>query len=62
MLFIDEKFGEQTFTLDEFVAESSQQADRVNTQLQALRSTCLSITADACQVSNYCMTYIIRNV
>ncbi|XP_028393421.1 dynein heavy chain 6, axonemal-like isoform X2 [Dendronephthya gigantea] len=49
ILFIDEKFGEKTFTLDEFVTQSSLQADLVHKQLQSLRATCLSITADACQ-------------
>ena len=51
MLFIDEKFWENTFTLEEFVTQSSLQADRVHMQLQSLRAACLSITADACQVS-----------
>lgn len=51
MLFIDDKFGEVTLTLEDFVKESSRQADHVNEQLEALRSTCLLITADACQVS-----------
>jgi hypothetical protein len=54
MLFIREKFGEETMTLEEFVAQSSRQADHVNIELQALRSTCLSVTEDACQVRNYC--------
>lgn len=53
MVLISEKFGEETFTLSEFVTESSRQADHVKTQLQALRSTCLSITLDACQVYTY---------
>jgi hypothetical protein len=54
MLFIGEKFGEETMTLEEFVAQSSRQADQVNIELQTLRSTCLTVTAGACQVRNYC--------
>ena len=54
MLLIAAKFGEETLTLEEFVAKSCEQADHVNEQLQVLRSTCLSVTADACEVSyNY---------
>ena len=59
MLFIDDKFGEKTLTLEEFVTESSQQADHVNKQLDALRSACLSITVDACQVSALCLCCLI---
>ena len=50
MVFIDEKFGEKILTLDEFVDECYENADYVNTQLQALKSECLSITVNACQV------------
>lgn len=54
MLFIHDKFGEETLTLEEFLAQSSRQADHVKEQLETLRSACLSITADACQVSVFC--------
>ena len=54
MLFIHDKFGEETLTLEEFLTQSSRQADHVKEQLQTLRSACLSIAADACQVSAVC--------